>query len=316
MTYTKTEIKAPSSDGIHTLRGYIYIPDGIPKGIFHIVHGMTEHIGRYDFLMKYYAEQGYIVAGYDNLGHGRTVRRSDLGFIAPKKGYKYLVDDVHIFGEKLRKNHKGLPYILMGHSMGSFIVRLAAEKYPEDIDKLIICGSGGPNPLAPFGLILIDLLIPFKGKRGYSKKISKMVFGSYNKGFNEVSHSAWLSKDDEYKEKRLTDPYCNFHFTLSAMHDLIKLNYLSNLGKWYKNYKKDLPTLIISGEKDPVGEHGKGITKVYDRLISKGAKDITFKLYKDCRHEIHNDTCREEVEADILSFISRTDTKETKEENV
>lgn len=270
---------------------------------------MTEHIGRYDFLMQFYAEQGYIVAGYDNLGHGRTVRRSDLGFIAPKKGYSLLVDDVHVFAEKLRKNNKGVPYILMGHSMGSFIVRLAANKYPDDFDKLIICGSAGPNPLAPVGLLLLDIITPFKGKRGYSKMISKMTFGSYNNGFNEESHSAWLSKDDEYKKKRLSDPYCNFHFTVSAMHDLIKLNHLCNKRKWYKNFKKDLPTLIISGDKDPVGEHGKGITKVYNKLKANGVSDITFKLYENCRHEIHNDTCREEVEADILSFIERTATE-------
>lgn len=305
MTYTKKDIKAPSSDGIHTLKGYIYIPDGEPKGILHIVHGMTEHIGRYDSLMQYYAEQGFIVAGYDNLGHGRTVRRSELGFIAPKKGYKFLVDDVKVFADKLRAQNKGLPYYLYGHSMGSFIVRLAAQKYPDRFDKLIICGSGGPNPLALMGLLLIDIITPFKGKRGYSKFISKLTFGNYNKGFNEESHSAWLSKDDEYKKKRLTDPYCNFHFTVSAMHDLIKLNWLCNLGKWYRNFPKNLPTLIVSGANDPVGEHGKGITKVYEKLKSQNVSDLNFKLYENCRHEIHNDSCREELFLDMLQFLNK-----------
>ena len=153
MNYKKTNIKMPSADKVHTLKGVIYLPEGQPKGVFHLVHGMTEHIGRYDWFMSTLAQNGYIVAGFDNLGHGRTVNdKSEFGFIAKKKGYELLALDVHNFGDKLRKNHKGLPFILMGHSMGSFIVRLSAAKYPEGIDKLIVCGTGGPNPLAGAGL--------------------------------------------------------------------------------------------------------------------------------------------------------------------
>ena len=170
-----------SSDGIHTLRGVVYMPTGEAKGIFHLVHGMTEYIGRYNSLLSLIASAGYIACGFDNLGHGKTAAQNELGFISEKDGYKYLIDDVFIFGKAVKQDFPNIPYYLMGHSMGSFIVRLTAEKYGRDIDRLIICGTGGPNPAAPVGLALADLLILFKGAHGYSDFIENMAFGSYNK---------------------------------------------------------------------------------------------------------------------------------------
>ena len=131
-----------SSDKVHYLKGRIYIPEGSPKGLLHVVHGMTEYIGRYDGFMREMAEFGYITFGYDHLGHGMTaVDESELGFIAHKGGWNLLVDDVFLFGNEIRKAMSGekLPFILMGHSMGSFIVRLTAARYQHH-DKLIVMG--------------------------------------------------------------------------------------------------------------------------------------------------------------------------------
>ena len=159
MTYTKKTFGCLSSDGTHTLRGVIYLPDGEAKEYFQIVHGMTEYIGRYDRIMSDLASEGYICFGYDHLGHGMTANDdSELGYIAKKRGWEHLCKDVALFSDAVKKEvGLDLPYFLMGHSMGSFIVRLAAEKYVTP-DKLIVMGTGGANPAAGAGLALISLI--------------------------------------------------------------------------------------------------------------------------------------------------------------
>ena len=291
-----------SSDKIHTLKGVLYLPEGTPKGIFHLVHGMTEYIGRYDGFLSSLAGKGYIVCGFDNLGHGETALKEELGFISEKDGYKYLIDDVMIFGKSVRKDYPDLPYYLMGHSMGSFIVRLSAEKHSSEIDKLIICGTGGPNPAAGVGIAICDILTLTKGAHGYSKFIENMAFGSYNKRFKGGGKYEWLTKDEKVKTDYAADPLCTFHFTISALKDLVKLNKLCNRNDWFKNMRKDLPILLISGAEDPVGDYGKGVSTVYKGLKQNGC-NVKFKLYENCRHEIHNDTCRDEMLNDILEFI-------------
>lgn len=306
MSYSIKEIKVPSSDNIHTLSGIMYIPDGEIKGIFHIVHGMCEYIERYARVMTAMAEEGFVCCGYDNLGHGKTVRDdSELGFIAHRDGWKYLVKDVKIFEDAVKKLYPEKPLILMGHSMGSFISRLAAEEYGDTLSKYIICGTGGPNPAAPFGLIVTDIIRLFRGEKYISKTVDKLAFGSYNKRFEGLSEYDWITADRTLVEKYAQDKYCTFKFTVSAMHDLIKLNSAANRRNWFKNLRKDLPILIISGSDDPVGNYGKGVKTVYERLKATGHEDLTLKLYDGCRHEIHNDKCRAEVIEDIKAFINR-----------
>lgn len=293
-----------SSDGVHTLKGVIYLPASAPKGIFHIVHGMTEYIGRYDALLSLIASAGYVACGFDNLGHGKTAGENEFGFIAEKDGYKYLTDDVMRFGDAVKKDYPGIPYYLFGHSMGSFIVRMTAQKYKDGIDKLIICGTGGPNPAAGAGLALIKIFSLFKGKRAYSSFIENMAFGAYNKRFEKGDKYAWLTKDTGVRAAYAADPLCTFRFTLSALGDLIKLNSLCNKKAWFASVRRDLPILIISGEDDPVGDYGKGVRTVYKYLKENGC-NVEIRLYRNCRHEIHNDTCREQSAEDILKFIMK-----------
>ena len=303
MNVQTVEKQVPSSDNKHTLKGIVYLPVGTPRGIFHLVHGMTEYIGRYKALLSLVAAAGYVACGFDNLGHGETAAPDERGFIAEKDGYRYLIEDVKRFGDAVKADYPDLPYYLMGHSMGSFIVRLTALKYGKDIDKLIICGTGGPNPAAPAGLLLCDIIALFKGKRGYSDFIENMAFGTYNKRFPGGGKYEWLTKDGEIKKTYAADPLCTFRFTLSALHDLVKLNSLCNKPVWFKNMRKDLPILLISGKEDPVGDYGKGVNTVYEKLIKAGC-DAQIHLYENCRHEIHNDTCKEESAQDILKFLA------------
>lgn len=304
MAYEIKAFSIGSTDNIHTLQGEIFIPDGEIKGLFHIVHGMTEYIDRYDHLLSYLAENGYVSFGFDNLGHGKTAKDDgELGFIAHNDGWKYLVNDVAAFTKAVKSMYPTVPVFLMGHSMGSFIARLAAEHYDDIYQKLIICGTSGPNPLSKIGLSLATLKKFIHGERYISKTIHNLAFGSYNKGLEKLSKYDWLTNDRQVIEKYENDKLCTFEFTISAMIDLMKLLSFSNRKEWFENINKNMPILLISGDKDPVGNYGKGVKLVYDKLVAQNANAI-IHLYPDCRHEIHNDSCKDKMFNDILNFIN------------
>lgn len=303
MNFTIVDKKILSSDQTNTLSGIMYIPNGKISGIFHLVHGMTEYINRYDPLFTAIASAGYLCVGFDNLGHGNTAQEADLGFIARKDGWSYMVDDVKLFADSIKKDYPDLPYVLMGHSMGSFITRIAVSRYNDLADKYICCGTAGSNPAADAGLILCSIIKYFRGERAISPFLENIAFGSYNKRFEGETKYEWLTKDRDIIEKYAKDKYCTFHFTVSAMQDLMTLLKLCNQKKCFKTTKKDLPILLIAGDMDPVGNYGKGVKQVYDNYKSSGKTDLSMFLYENCRHEIHNDTCREQVTEDILKFI-------------
>lgn len=293
-----------SSDGVHTLAGKVYCPDKSPVGIFHVVHGMTEYIARYDTFMRELAEAGYLVCGYDHLGHGYTVKdASELGYIAEKGGDDLLLRDVKIFSDAVRAEYGAdLPYILMGHSMGSFIVRLASEKYVKP-DKLIIMGTGGPNPAAGVGLALTGVIKAFRGGKHISKLVYGLAFGGYTKPFKKENDVyAWLTTDTAVRDVYRRDPLCTFLFTVSAMGDLIRLTKNCNRSAWFKALPESLPILLVSGKNDPVGGMGKGVETVH-RNLQKAGKQVTCHIYDGYRHEILNDASHERVVRDILAFL-------------
>lgn len=307
MSIEKIKFEAASTDSIHTLRGVVYLPEQTAKGYLHVVHGMTEHIERYSGFMTEMAENGYICFGYDHLGHGYTAENDgELGFIAKKNGDELLARDVGAFYDAVSKKYgKELPYFLMGHSMGSFVVRRACETSVSP-DGLIIMGTGGKNPAALPALILIKLIRTFFGDMHISPLLNKLAFGSYNNRFgggSEADPKPWLTCDDEIRKIYYADKFCTFDFTITAMGDLIRLIKKVNSKAWYAGFSKSLPALIVSGSEDPVGNYGKGVKEVEDGLVRAGcnAKCI---LYDGARHEILNDFTKEQVTEDILNFVN------------
>ena len=298
------EKKVPSSDGIHQLFGKIYRPEGEVRGILQVVHGMNEYIDRYDPFLRAMAQAGILAFGFDNLGHGNTARdRLELGFLAEKDGWKHLLQDVRLFSDAVREEYGNtLPYDLMGHSMGSFIVRCAVlcEVHPR---RLIVMGTGGPEPAATAGMLLADGIAKIYGKRHVSPLLKHLIFGDYDKKFKETYPYSWLSVDTENLKKYQNDPFCTFSFTASALGDLIRLNRLANSKDFFRGVSDDLPILLLSGKDDPVGNYGKGVCSVHRRLLKEG-KNAKIRLYEGYRHEILNDYCREEVTRDILDFLS------------
>ena len=298
----------PSSDGIHTLSGVVYFPNGEINGLFQVVHGMTEHMERYDSFLTDMAKNGYISFGYDHLGHGKTVNNdSELGYIAKKKGWELLAKDVKVYSDAVRERfgNKDMPLCIMGHSMGSFISRLAAEKFVTP-RSLIIMGTGGPNPAAGMGIALVEIIKCFKGDKHFSKLIDNITFGSYNKRFGgniPEDPKLWLTNDENVRKKYYADPYCMFNFSVSAMGDLIRLIKYTNAAKWYKNISESLPILLLSGADDPVGDYGKGV-KIVETRLRKYGKKVDSKLYQGARHEILNDFTYDDVRDDILKFLN------------
>lgn len=297
-----------SSDGIHKLSGIVYLPDSEIKGLFHIVHGMTEHMGRYDRILTDMANAGWISFGYDHLGHGQTAKDdSELGYIAKEKGWELLAKDVKVYSDAVRAQFGSadMPYCLMGHSMGSFVVRIAAERFVTP-ERLIVMGTAGANPAAGAGLALIAVLKRLKGDKYISRLVDNIAFGSYNKRFGgdmPGDPGLWLTNDEAVRRKYYADKYCTFKFTVSAMGDLIRLIKYSNSPAWFRNIHSDLPIFLVSGENDPVGNYGKGVTEVETKLKKQGKK-VSCKLYKGARHEILNDFTYETVRSDILHFCT------------
>lgn len=302
----KNVIKFDSSDGVNTIVGYAYSSVEIaPKAVVQISHGMCEYIGRYDDFAEYMVQNGYAVFGNDHLGHGATSsgEHGTDGYFAERDGRKYVLKDLRRMNQIAHEAYPELPVILLGHSMGSFFARKYAVLYPDTIQGLILSGTGGPNPAAGIGLMLTDWLIRRKGGKYRSKLVNDIAFGQYLKRVKDAKTPYdWISRDTEIVEKYAKDPKCTFIFTVSAFHDLLSVLRDVNKPEWAQSMRKDLPTALVAGRMDPVGNYGKGVEEVHQMLKDAGVSDLTLTLYPGARHEILNETNRDEVYKDILAW--------------
>jgi len=307
MSYRLSEITYPSSDGKSTIHARIYAPDGgTVRGVVQLAHGMIDHSGRYELLANYLTSRGFVFAGNDHLGHGLSAPdSSDLGFFAEKDGIDHVLRDLHALNRILREKFHGMKPVLMGHSMGSFLSRLYVVKYPNSIQGHIIHGTGGPmGAVLPMGKGLVNMIMLFRGKRYRSNLVAKMAFMGYNSKFpKSEGKNAWLSRDTELIKDKDKDPKTGFIFTLSAYRDLFTMVGLCNANKWFSDYPKDLATLVMSGSMDPVGNYGKGPEYVYKHLLLSGVSGVSMKMYEGARHELFNETCRDEVFADMVAWL-------------
>ena len=301
---TKTPILFISSNGISTVRGFLYTGDTPPKALLSLSHGMAEHMGRYEEFISFLIHKGYAVSAHDHIGHGISVGEEDtLGFFALEEGPSHLIKDLYTMGQKAKEKLPPVPHFLLGHSMGSLIARLTVTAYPEEYEGLILSGTLGPNPLAKVSAPLIRFLKRKNGERTPSPFLDKLLFGSHTKKIdNPKTDKDWLSRDSHKVKAYIEDPFSSFLFTTKGYEDLITLSIEANGKDTFKN-TPPLPILLISGDMDPVGNYGKGVRFVYDQFQGEH-HDVKMILYPGGRHEMLNETNREEVYEDILHWLN------------
>lgn len=296
----------PSSDGHSRLYGRIWKPKGQPIMVLQIAHGMLEHMGCYDDFAAWLADQGVLVAGHDHLGHGRTAAdREQLGFFAEKDGYTFLVRDLHRVRTVLSRRYPGVPYFMMGHSMGSFMLRRYLTAFGDGLQGAVLMGTGNQPRLAVMaGLALSGTASHLFGAQSRSQRVEKVWKQAFNRRFRPVrTDMDWLSTDQEQVDRYQADPLCNFQFSSSAYRDLLRMVYDAENLCLARRIPKDLPMLLVSGDQDPVGEEGRGVRRAAGLLMRAGILQVEVKLYPGYRHELVIEKNRLEVAADILAWM-------------
>lgn len=280
-----------------------WIPKSEPKGVLQLVHGMIEHIGRYERFAIYLASEGYAVIGHDHLGHGGSMN-GEPGFFAETNGTEAILGDIWQLTQEARRRWPDVPNYILGHSMGSFFLRRYLTMHSKDVCAAIIMGTGwhGRFETLP-GKMLCRLLCKLYGNHSHSKLIENLTNGGYDKVFKSEGHNAWLSRNPKEVKAHNDDQYCQFHFTTGAYYDFFRCMDDLAQAKDFKHIRGEMPLLIISGSADPVGGK-RAVMKVMEQLRLWGAKNIQTKLYPEARHEILNELNFIEVYQYLLSWLN------------
>lgn len=306
MSYTQFHGVFPSADGVHKINYCVFVPDGEIRAVVQISHGMCEYIDRYDEFAEYLTGQGYLVCGNDHLGHGGSVEdESERGWFSEENGWQNAVEDLYSMTKIIRHDYPGVPYFLFGHSMGSFLARAYVTKHGRGLDGAVFCGTSGGMEGIPELLVFIEMLEKVHGGKYRSRLVDKMAFGMYNSKIpDKASRYDWISRDKDIVEMYGNDPKCTFIFTLNGFKNLAEVLWYVSSDKWFETYPKALPTYLIAGSADPVGDYGRGVLKVYNRLSAEDC-DVEMKIYDGARHELVNETNRQEVYDDVVDFIEQ-----------
>jgi len=277
------------------------------KGVVQIAHGMAETAERYERFAKCLSEEGYIVYIHDHRGHGKTAKTvENVGCLADKDGFKWLVEDVHQLSEIIKKENPSLPLFLFGHSMGSFVTQRYIMLYGQELKGVILSGSNGKQGIIlDIGILLARNEVRKNGRKAKSEKLNKLSFGSYNNAFKpNRTEFDWLTRDNDEVDKYINDPFCGTIFTCGFFHDFLlglkEIQSNENISK----VPKDLPILIFSGDRDPVGKNGKGVIKLYNTYKKLNIKEVNYKLYREGRHEMLNEINKDEVMRDIIQWLN------------
>ena len=296
-----------SSTGRTSIHALKCVPDGKPRAVVQIAHGIAEHIDRYRPFMEFLADNGFVAAGNDHLGHGKSIRvPEEQGFFAEKDGWWRVVDDMDKLHDIISNEYPELPYVLFGHSMGSFLTRTYLIKHPDKYDGVILSGTGHQSPaLVLGGNAAASVMAKLNGAMGDGTKLDSLAFGSYlSKIENPRTKFDWLSRDAEQVDKYIADPLCGFVGKIGLYRDMMQgIKFITDK-KNIAQMNKEKPVYFMSGDGDPVGDYGKGVERAYKAFCDAGLHDVFMRLYPGGRHEMLNETNKEQVYQDILNWLN------------
>lgn len=280
------------------------------KGVFQLVHGSVEHALRYKAFAEHLVSEGFVVYANDHRGHGKTAGEvKNLSYFSDlDDGFNIAVDDLNTLNSKIRMENDNLKVFILGHSLGSFMLRKYVTQYPKSMDGMILTGTGGgQNLLLNFGLAIAARDLKRKGRRHPSEKLHKLMYGPLNNNVkNKKSEVDFISRDQNIIDAYNADPYCGHTVTTEYALESLKGIKFCSLKKSFDLTPNDVPIYILSGQQDLVGgKNAKEVKKVAKRYQSSGAEDLELKIYKDARHEILNEINKNEVYGDIVNWVKQ-----------
>lgn len=301
-----TELKITSHDEL-PLHVHIWEDVEKPVGIVQIVHGMAEHGARYAEFASYLNKEGFIVIADDHRGFGKSAADTEnLGHLPYPDGFDAMVADEEVVADFIKARYPDIPHVIFGHSMGSFVTRVFLTKY--HVDAAVLAGSGlQPDPLLRTGLFYANLRAKSNASKR-SKILHKLSFYGFNREFAKEKHPfSWLSRDAAVHQAYMEDPFGGQVVgSLGFYHSLLRGVEQSQNAETIANTPKNLPLLLISGSKDPVGHLGKDVPKLAVKYEQAGVENVTLKMYEEARHELTNEINKYTVFEDVVTWYKKT----------
>ena len=279
-----------------------WLPEGPPRAVVQIAHGLTEHSARYARLAAALNAAGYGVYAHDHRGHGPKAAAADLGHFADEGGWDKVVGDLWTLNRRIAAEQPGIPIIFLGHSLGSFLGRGFIAEHSDALAGAALSGSNGKQPaIATLGRLIAREERLRLGKRGKSQLIFQMWFGDFNKPFKPARTAFdWLSRDDKEVDAYVADPLCGFPFSTQLAIDVLDALPHVTSRQSLASIRKDMPVYVFSGERDPVGANIQGLIR---DLEAGGFTMLTTRIYPGARHETLNETNRDEVTRDLIAWL-------------
>ena len=306
MKYTTHTFKTRDKENIFYYKWDVLAPVDI-KGVIQISHGVGEHAGRYQRIAELFQEQGYLVYANDHRIHGRSAKSTEMmGIYEGEDYFEDATEDMRELTLIIKNQNHNKKIILFGHSMGSLLSREYVTRYGEDLEALILSGTASyMKGIGTLGLLSANMIQVFKGRNKRSKFLKTISFSEFNKNFKpNRTPFDWISTDESQVDLFEADPYRTEDFSLSIFQDIIKGSKKINTKDTFYNTPKNLPIYVFSGDKDPVGEMGNGLKKIMKQYTKAGIRDVTLKLYEGGRHEMLNETNKEQVESDVIAWLN------------
>lgn len=278
-------------------------PDGAARGVVQVVHGMAEHGGRYARLAEALAGRGFAAYAHDLPGHGPHAQVR--GHFADRRGWRVAIASIREVQRLVQREQPGKPLFMLGHSMGSFLVQhFLADSGNTLAGAVLSATTGDFGRLRPLGLALIRAEALLYGRRHPSALGEALSFRAFNLKFRPTrTRFDWLSRDAAEVDRYAADPHCGFRCSaglwidlLAAVENLTQPNRLQRI-------PKTLPVLMLAGAEDPVSGGARGLRALKTHYARVGLRDLTVRIYAGARHELFNETCRDETTADLLGWL-------------